>query len=550
MRNHRSILLLAAIFLSCYSLSLCRAQDEQLTALRKKAEAGDVDAQFNLGVLYANGQGVERNYSEALKWYRQAAEQNNAAAQNNLGAMYEDGQGVGRDYAAAFKWYRQAAEQKLAAAQVNLGLMYANGQGVKQDYAEADRWWRAAAAQNNAIAAKNLGLMYYRGDGVAKDHVEAARWYRQAAEQNNAAAQTNLGVMYYQGEGVERDFGQAFKWFRLAADQNVADAQVKLGIMYANGQGVQKDQAEAVKWYRKAAEQNEPTAQNNLGVLYANGQGVEKDYIQAYVYLNLASKTNPEAARNRDLLEQKMSPQQVAEAQQITREWKPRKALAAGESAVRQGATGLRLTGSGTGFAITEDGFIVTNEHVVKGAAQVRLLTRAGIIVAAVVKVDRANDLALLKAGGRFLPLPVTTSRAVRLGSTVATVGFPNIGLQGFAPKLAKGEIAALSGAQDDPRYFQISVPIQPGNSGGALVDERGNVVGVVSSKLAAKAALAAGGALPENVNYALRSTLLMSFLESAPELAASLQEPNLKEREFEDVVKAAEQAAVLVLAY
>ncbi len=64
----------------------------------------------------------------------------------------------------------------------------------------------------------------------------------------------------------------------------------------------------------------------------------------------------------------------------------------------------------------------------------------------------------------------------------MATVGFPDIGLQGFAPKLAKGEITSLSGAGDDPRYFQISVPVQPGNSGGALVDERGNVIDIVSA--------------------------------------------------------------------
>ncbi len=72
------------------------------------------------------------------------------------------------------------------------------------------------------------------------------------------------------------------------------------------------------------------------------------------------------------------------------------------------------------------------------------------------------TDLASLKAEGRFAALPVVASRAMRLGSTVTTVGFPNVGLQGFAPKLARGEIAALSGAQDDARYFQISVPVQP----------------------------------------------------------------------------------------
>ncbi|MEK7684940.1 MAG: hypothetical protein AAB466_05925, partial [Verrucomicrobiota bacterium] len=97
---------------------------------------------------------------------------------------------------------------------------------------------------------------------------------------------------------------------------------------------------------------------------------------------------------------------------------------------------------------------------------------------------------------------------------------------------------------------FQISVPVQPGNSGGALVDERGNVVGVVSAKLSAPAALAASGALPENVNYAVKSSFLLGFLESVPEVSAKLKEPNTKEQKFEDVVKAAEQAAVLVLVY
>jgi S1-C subfamily serine protease len=122
--------------------------------------------------------------------------------------------------------------------------------------------------------------------------------------------------------------------------------------------------------------------------------------------------------------------------------------------------------------------------------------------------------------------------------------------LQGFSPKLAKGEIASLSGAADDPRYFQISVPVQPGNSGGALVDERGNVIGIVSAKLNASVALAASGALPENVNYAVKSSFLLSFLESVPAVSTKLKAPVTADRKFEDVVKSAQAAAVLVLVY
>ena len=89
------------------------------------------------------------------------------------------------------------------------------------------------------------------------------------------------------------------------------------------------------------------------------------------------------------------------------------------------------------GVFITDDGYLISNYHVVKDATKVRLLTGAGLIDAKVVQVDAANDLALLKADGRFAPLPIAASRTGLLGGTVATVGFPDIGLQGFAPKLA-----------------------------------------------------------------------------------------------------------------
>ncbi len=209
-----------------------------------------------------------------------------------------------------------------------------------------------------------------------------------------------------------------------------------------------------------------------------------------------------------------------------------------------------QLTARGIGFFISTDGYVIANEHVVHGATEVRLLTAAGSSGARVVKVDAANDLALIKVEGKFKALSVVSSCSVKLGATVATVGFQNIGSQGFALKLAKGEIAALSGAGNDARYFQISLPVQPGNSGGAMVDERGNVVGVVSAKLNAQTAFQSTEALLESVNYAVKSSFVLGFLESVPELADKLKEPEAKERKFEDVVKSAEQAAVLVLVY
>jgi len=492
------------------------ADRKLLADIRAKAEMGDAQCQGALGQLLFLGDGVAKDATEAVKWYRKAAEQNHAKAQYYLAYCSETGQGVAKDEAEALKWYRKAAEQNYADAQHDLGVCYANGE---------------------------LGVM--------EDVTEAVRWYRKAAEQNHAKAQYELGTCYFRGQGVAQDDEQAVKWFRKAADQNDPYAQFALGICYANGRGVAKDYQAAAKWFRKSADQGNVMAQTNLGGIYATGEGVVKDYVEAYKWRLLAAAQNDELAKKAvSALEGLMTRDQIAEGQRLAGNFKLQQASPTGIDASRTDNPQPRTESSGTGFFLTEDGFLITNNHVVEGSSRVLLVTSAGLIPAKVVKMDAANDLALLKADGRFAALPVVASRGVKLGGTVATVGFPNIGLQGFAPKLAKGEVASLSGAGDDARYFQISVPVQPGNSGGALVDERGNVVGVVSAKLNASAALLSSGALPENVNYAVKSSYLLSFLESVPEVSAKLKEPETKERKFEDVVKSAEQAAVLVLVY
>jgi uncharacterized protein len=463
---------------------------------------------------------------------------------------------------------RAKAEMGDAQAQLALGSAYYTGNAVTKDLVEAVKLHRKAAEQGVPVAQFLLALYYANGDGVKKNPAEAVKWLRKAAEQNYAAAQFNLGLCYARGDVVKKNVTEAVKWYRKAADQDFAEAERELGRYYLEGRGVAKDFTEGITWIRKAAEQGDALAQNNLGLCYFAGQGVTKEYIEAYKWLSLAAAQDNEEAQNTKktlwMVEQRMSREQVAQAQALAREFKPRKPTGTGVSSSREGIVDSRPAGSGSGFFVTKDGFLITNEHVVRNAGQIRLVTGKGVISARTLKVDSANDLALLKADGKladvkppqgvvleeFEALPIAPSRTVRMGSTVATVGFPNIGLQGFAPKLAKGEIAALTGAQDDPRYFQISVPIQPGNSGGALVDERGNVVGIVSAKLNVAAAVAASGALPENVNYAVKSSFLLSFLESVPEVAAKVKEPNTKDRKFEDVVKSAEQAAVLVLVY
>jgi TPR repeat protein len=159
----------------------------------------------------------------------------------------------------------------------------------------------------------------------SQDYATAMRLFRPLADQGSAAAQYNLGIMYDRGQGVPQDYAEAVEWYRKAADQGHARAQYNLGFMYNDGQGVPQDYAEAVEWYRKAADQGYVRAQYNLGVMYNDGTGIPQDYVQAHKWFNLsATKGDAHAVKARDIVAAKMTPAQIAEAQKLAREWKPK----------------------------------------------------------------------------------------------------------------------------------------------------------------------------------------------------------------------------------
>jgi hypothetical protein len=160
------------------------------------------------------------------------------------------------------------------------------------------------------------------GPCVAGDAFDAART---AADQGDARAQYSLGFMYYFGEGIPQDYAEAVRWYRLAAEQGLAGAQYNLRDMYDNGKGVPQDDAEAVRWYRLAAEQGDAGAQYSLGIMYDNGQGVPQDYVMAHMWANLAAaQGNVLASKNCGITASKMTSGQIAEAQRLAREWKPK----------------------------------------------------------------------------------------------------------------------------------------------------------------------------------------------------------------------------------
>ncbi len=507
-----------AAFCALLGSPTCDAADESerkwVTALREKAEKGDARAQFTLGQTYAIGIGIPKNDTEAVKWYRKAADQGVSQAQFQLGESYRFGDGVPKDDAEAVKWYRQAADKGLSSAQFHLAESYRFGEGVEKDEPESVRWCRKAAEQGYPEAQISLGGSYHFGEGVAKNDGEAVKWYRRAAEQGVAPAQFNLAVSYDKGEGVVKDFRQAARWYRKAADRGHADAQYNLGGAYHFGAGVTKDDREAAQWYRKAAEQGHADAQYNLGTSYGQGLGVVKDSVTAFAWLDLAAKQGNEGARNNRLaVRESMTAGQFAEAVRLSRKLMAQVAFRQRSGSAPAGRPGKTVV-TGTGFFVTDDGYFVTNAHRVDDLSRVRVLTSSGILTAWVVHRDTVNDLALMKVTGSFKSLPVISSSRLRQGGKVFTLGHPNPDAQGLEPVQTSGDISRLVGVGDDPRTLQISAAIQPGNSGGPLVNEHGNVVGVVVARVDALKLLAPKATLPQDVNYAIKSTRLLLLLE------------------------------------
>ena len=266
-------------------------QRETYDQVREKAKAGDVYYQGVLAQMLFDGEGVKRDYREALEWAKLSAEKSNPIGIGALARMYDTGYGVRKSKGKAKRLHLQAHD----------GLL-------------------ELAEKGNARARSALGTMYLDGAGVRKDYTKALEWLKLAATQGRPGAQTRLGYMYYQGLGLRQDSQEATKWFRKAAEQGFAAAQVNLGVSYRDGLGVAKNYDTAVKWFRKAAEQGDPkgqgNGQGNLGWMYLKGYGVSCDYVQAYAWLLLAKEKDVEFAEGcLKWLKKKMSRQQRHQAE-------------------------------------------------------------------------------------------------------------------------------------------------------------------------------------------------------------------------------------------
>jgi TPR repeat protein len=203
------------------------AESDEDTAQPGKAELQE-------GLKYYEGNGVEKNYAEAIRWFKKSAENGNVVAMENIGYMYEIGNGVQQDYEEARNWYQKALDAGSENAAEYLASMDEPGSGEfieglkyydyydegiwgEEDCAKAMRWFKKSAENGNTEAMRAIGTIYSTGgNGVQKDYKLAMKWYKQAADLGNTGAMLDLGNMYENGEGVKQNFNEARGWYSKA----------------------------------------------------------------------------------------------------------------------------------------------------------------------------------------------------------------------------------------------------------------------------------------------------------------------------------------------
>ena len=265
-------------------------QGDNAAAIREwkpLAEVGHVEAQYQLGVMYAvDG----ADYTEGTKWFRMAAEQGHSEAQYNLGVIYASGLGVPESFVQAYPWADMAAEQALeVAVQFKESL---------EKHMTAEQLEQARDLRNSVL--RRVGRKAFE----RADFATAIRTWQPLAKQGFPKVQFLMGVAYAEsGNDAE-----AAKYFRMAADQGHAQAQNNLGSMYEDGRVVPQSYEEAAKWYFRAASQGLAGAQTNLGALYATGALGPKDNVKAYAWFAIAAAQGETiAAKGRDVIAQRIT---------------------------------------------------------------------------------------------------------------------------------------------------------------------------------------------------------------------------------------------------
>lgn len=264
-------------------------KDEIALHVKFAAAAELPTAIYILGLLTAEGVGVEQDIAAAVQYFQKAAELGHRGAQFRWGVALTDGEGVSRDAVLGESWLRRAALAGDGQAAEMVGNLYAKGGALPPNYPEAAIWYRRAVEAGNFEAARALSTLYMTGAGVPRDEKEAARWLRVAAEAGDNNARVELAQQLLEGANLPGERPPVADWFKRTAAGGDPIAAFNLGVCLLSGVGVEKDEQQAVLWLRRAAEKV-PEAQYVVGRLLSEGRVITADLKAAREYFARAAQ--------------------------------------------------------------------------------------------------------------------------------------------------------------------------------------------------------------------------------------------------------------------
>ncbi|KAJ3440749.1 activator of c kinase protein 1-related [Anaeramoeba flamelloides] len=245
--------------------------------LEKKAEEGDGFSQNIRGIMYLEGNGVEKNKEVAFQWFKKSAKNNEITGMNNLAIAFHTGKGVKKNHAKSFKWFKRAAKLGYPSAVNNVGVCYLNGEGTEKDLEMAYKWFNRSLENGNILSCNSIGYMLLMGETIKRDPKKAVKLFFKGDQLGNVNCTLSIGYCYTSSDGLPKDDEKAFQYFLKAAEQKDDQSMFNVGICYQQGQGVETNSEKAIQWIQRAAETGNAAAMNSLGVSYEFGQDIKKD---------------------------------------------------------------------------------------------------------------------------------------------------------------------------------------------------------------------------------------------------------------------------------
>ena len=494
-----------------------------------------------LAKYYEKGLYVKKNENKAYNLINEAYNNGNIRAIYDLGTSYEYGIGVEVDKDKSMELFKIASDNGLHYASLHLAHHYY----ANYDNNMTEGYLLKAHKEGSITAAIKLEYFYTK---VKYNPSTAFKYSLIAAKKNIVEAQYTSGYIYKNSSFFgPSDYDKSFYWLNRAVENGSIPAIHELADSYMRGVGIKINEEKGHDLLLKAAFKGYLPSQTFLIEYYYKNMTVHGDKITAYAWYFVAKtkghrdeKLEKElknmGSDNIELLYKikelsKVILNKIKGNNKITKKDKDNfdndnKIIKEEEKQKPK-----YYKGTGSGFFITNQGHIITNYHVIEDASKIYVFIKGKKIKADILLSDTRNDISLIKLDIKNDNYITSSNKRIeKLGTKIYAAGYPLTRIQGTDIKLTNGIISSRSGMKNDPRCYQISAALQPGNSGGPVFNDNGELIGISVSKLDASRVLKMTGSLPESVNYAIKKTYLLACLESKPEILDLMDELERKE--------------------